>query len=741
MNFLNPLLLLGLLAASLPVIIHLMNRRRAVRRPFPALEFLLKSQKKLARRLKVRQWLLLMMRVGALLLLPLAMARPYLISETEGETDADRLPSGVIFVVDDSASMDYDGGARWEKTRALVDERLDRLRAWDRVGLVFAGSWPGGTPLGEDDAILELTDDFGAVQEALENHPPSQRATDLIGGLRAASEALANVDVPQKQIILVTDLQKSGVNTNALPAGGFGAPISVIDVRPDDEPQSANLAVIDATYEQLTAGARPEFQISATVKNFGKDDVSGVQVRLSIDGDQLAAGLVDVSAGKTATKSFVHTFESKGLQRAQLSLEHDSDKLAVDNTFHLPIQLAQKIKVLMVNGDPRSVPYQDELFYLERALSPSKRSTSTIVPEVTGVDGLASHPFEDYDVVILANVEKMPRASVAQLQKFTEAGGGVLFVAGPNINPSAYNSLFGALLPKPLRSVKRLTTRNDPDAPIKIVRFGNVDRTHPVFKVFDLPGGETVHSVPVYSYLLLEPAPSDESRVMMSYGDGAPALIEKPLGQGRVALLTTTVDRDWTDFPIRTAYLPLMRRLTQYLARRSTSEHRNNHPTGARVRLEAPSQDRGRVEVRDPDGGRIVLTPESAEAGAALSFVPRRTGHFKVVVTSDVPGGDEKEVEELAFAVNIDPTESDLNPADKAEFLKILGGPDSGDPNAPQAAVLDTPERRVGVWSILLFLVTLILLGETILGTRRSVLIKIWSKLTGQSREAEELVS
>lgn len=735
MNFLNPLLLLGMLAASLPIIIHLINRRRAVRRPFPAMEFLLRSQKKLARRLKVRQFLLLLMRVMALLLLPLAMARPYFLSD-DGETDADRVPTGVVFVVDDSASMGYGDGERWARTQELVEARLDRLRPWDRVGLVFGGAWPGGEPLGESEAILELTDDPGAIGDVLARRAPSQRATDLMSGLRSASEALANADMSQKQIVLVSDLQKKGSELDELPAGGFGAPVSVIDVSQGEA--APNLAIVDAEYEQQTAGSRPEFVISATVQNFGEADVTGVEVRLAIEGQQIAAGLVDVPAGKSATKNFTHTFNTKGLHRAKLSLAPGADKHAVDNEYYLPVQLAQKVRVLMVNGDPRSVPYQDELFYLERALRPSARSASVILSEVTGVDGLASHPFKDFDVVVLANVEKIPRTSVVQLGEFVEQGGGLLFIAGPNMRPESANSLYGELLPKPLRSVKRLASREDPDAPVKIVRFGTVDRTHPIFRVFDLPGGETVHAVPVFSYMLLEPTPTDDSKVLMSYGDGSPALLEKSLGEGRVALMTTTIDRDWTDFPIRTAYLPLMRRLMQYLARRSTSGHATNHAVGARVRLEVQPQDRGRVEVRDPEDERIVLTPESTDEGAPLTFVARKAGHYKVVVAPDLPGGELRELEELAFSVNVDPDEADLSAVSMDEFLAALSGEGGeGEGGGAQAAVLDTPEKRVGIWSILLFLVTLVLLGETVLGTRRSVLVRLWRRLTGQTHEVE----
>jgi hypothetical protein len=104
MGFLSPFLLAGLALISVPVIIHLRNRQRAARVPFPAIEFLLRSEKKLARRLKVKQLLLLLLRISLFLLLPLAMAQPYLASDA-GETAGDRLPTSYVFVLDASFSM------------------------------------------------------------------------------------------------------------------------------------------------------------------------------------------------------------------------------------------------------------------------------------------------------------------------------------------------------------------------------------------------------------------------------------------------------------------------------------------------------------------------------------------------------------------------------------------------------------------------------------------------------------
>ena len=111
MNFLQPLFLAGLLAAALPLLVHLFNRRKAVRRPFPAMAYLLESNKRTARSVKVRQWVLMALRVLAIAMLALALSKPFFLSE-QGVTAGERMPTAVVVVVDTSASMGAKGW--WE---------------------------------------------------------------------------------------------------------------------------------------------------------------------------------------------------------------------------------------------------------------------------------------------------------------------------------------------------------------------------------------------------------------------------------------------------------------------------------------------------------------------------------------------------------------------------------------------------------------------------------------------------
>jgi hypothetical protein len=167
MSFGAPAMLLALFGVAIPIAIHLINRRRAQRVRFPALEFLLKSNLKLARRLKVKQVLLLAMRISIFLLIPLAMARPALDCSGTGETPDGRLPTSVLLLIDDSSSMSAPRGSGTAYQDAIEDAtRVVRsLRSWDQVALVFVGDTSVA-------AVPAFTDDRSRVLRALEEHAP-----------------------------------------------------------------------------------------------------------------------------------------------------------------------------------------------------------------------------------------------------------------------------------------------------------------------------------------------------------------------------------------------------------------------------------------------------------------------------------------------------------------------------------------------------------------------------------------
>jgi hypothetical protein len=135
--FLQPLLLLGTLAAAVPVLIHLIYRRRALVHPFPAVRFLLLADKRTARKFRLHQWLLLALRILVLLLLALALARPYFTGD-DAQAAATLPPQSTVILLDNSLSMQYrePAGSRFQRAKAMASQLLQELRTQDSAAVL-----------------------------------------------------------------------------------------------------------------------------------------------------------------------------------------------------------------------------------------------------------------------------------------------------------------------------------------------------------------------------------------------------------------------------------------------------------------------------------------------------------------------------------------------------------------------------------------------------------------------------
>lgn len=706
MNFVEPLFLVGLLAAALPVIIHLINRRRAVRVPFPAVRFLLQSRRQEARGIKVRQWLLMALRIALLVLFALALAKPFLLSSS-GVSTSDRLPTATVYVVDTSFSMS--NGDWWPQTKDELESRLDRARPWDEVALVFAIDG-APTPVGR------LTTDKSDLEEIVEGLEPSEATTDLPAAIETAASILAASQLPNRRIVLLTDEARGPLRDGESPDVELPYQIEVWSPRTKNEVE--NIAIQSVDFVQEGTGSEVVWRIDTVVENLS-DRGKSSEIRLIVDGELAAAGKVEVDANSSTSHTFRHTLEGEGLKPARVELV-SPDGLAVDDARHFALVLESTIRALLVNGEPSGVSFRDEVFFLERALNPRGDSESNIVPELTTREGLPARDLSEYDVVVLANVSQVSAEAAGKLKEYVERGGGLMIVMGDQVDVDSYNQRLGELLPKTLRGLKQLAEREDPDAPIKITRLGNTRRQHPIFRVFDLPGGASLQDVEVFSYMLLEPSPPEQAQTILSFKDAAPALLERRVGDGRVLLFTTTIDDEWTTLPYRPPFLPLARRSVQYLARRATSEGRSKVLVGDVVELEVDTLIRERVVIVGPDGSRNVAEPIDGK----IRYTPKLAGVYEVWADSADEKG--KRLDALSFAVNVDTRESDLHSLDEGTIASWFGGADD------ERGSYSGPKKQVNLWPMLLFVITVLLLFETMLGARRSALMKIWRFVTRQ---------
>ncbi|ADO69088.1 BatA domain-containing protein [Stigmatella aurantiaca] len=661
MTFGNPWMLLGALGALIPVLVHLFDRRRPRPHPFPTMAFVLRSQKRTASRLKLKRLLLYALRTLVLLAIPLALARPELRQDAAAAAAAAKGPAATAVVLDASLSMRWtEGTSLFERGRDEARDALSDLLPEEPSTVLLCTATPSAPPpLGFDRARLR-----GMIDEAKPTYGPA----DLGRCMDLAARALEENPMPGKRLVLISDMAASAFRLEAPPPtvkGPTGAavrPEVVLRNVAEGREVLPNHALVDLKVEPaLQAGPRA-FQFTFTVKNHGPEALKDLEAAVRTGETVLAKGFVDVPANGTAQKTLTVRFAQGGTVEGSVTLAPDALPEDDRRGFVLPVPRA--LKALVVNGAPHATRYRDEAFFVEAALS---APGSPVEVSVRDTEAGLREDFSTYDVVLLLNVPAPGPDEAQRLAAFVEAGGGLFVSMGDRVDPEAYNSRLGALLPRPLRLVRTSAEREDPDAETKSAKLAKMEVEHPLFAPFTGRAEEGLVGARFYRYMLLEadsPSTPGATQVLATYEDGAPAVAVARRGKGRVALFTSTVDRDWSDFSIRTSFLPLMQRFAAYLTG-SLEERQEQRVRVGESAVLRPETGQTLAGVRSPEGTEV---PVKTQQDGAVSVGPlAEPGTYTVL------GADGKALPALAFAVTLDPAESDLTRVPEETLTAYFG--------------------------------------------------------------------
>ncbi|PIE18543.1 MAG: hypothetical protein CSA65_04455 [Proteobacteria bacterium] len=691
MGFLSPLLLLGLVAASLPLLIHLIGKQRAQRVPFAALDFLLRHDRRLRRRLRLRQLLLLALRVALLVAVALMLARPYAeVPSTLPSTGS--TPIAAAIIIDDTASMAgrLPGGTLLDEARRRALTLVDQLPPGSLAVVVRATA--------SAEPHLRLDGDRRTLRRAIQRIPQTARAAHLDDALLRARRLLAGATAA-RHLFVFTDLAKTSLpRTPPRPGRSKRVHLHAIDVAP--AAGLSNRAIVALSAHSSSAPGHRSMQLRARVCRFGgraaPDAPTLVEpLSLTIDGKLTARGSLRVPSSGCAEKTFDHAFARPGVHRAVVALSPDA--LPLDDHRHLQLEVAGELRVLLVNGDPSPLRHADELFYLRAALETAVSGQQRIVARVLTPAELSRARFTTFDVVVLANVADLSSQTAAALDGFVRGGGGLLITVGSNTRAARYARRLSQLLPQQLRS----PISPSPSAGAGQLRLGRVDTEHPLFSGAGAVGLAEARFSRVFR---LRPSTRPGRRVLLRYDDGSPLLVEARYGAGRTMLLTTTIDRDWSDLAIRPGYLPLVQGLARYLAGAADQRIPRSLLVGARAQLTFP-QGMRRLRVAEPGGVERSWDRGEADAEGRVSFVTEGSGFFRVTALD--ANGEAHLRPRDSFAVNTDPSESDTRKGQLG-----TGGPAAAGSGGGGAL------RRVPLWHGLGALLLLLLFGESLL-TRR----------------------
>jgi hypothetical protein len=654
MSFLNPALLAFAAAIAIPILIHLLNRRRFQRMPWAAMRFLRASIEKNRRRMEWEDLLLLILRCLVVALFALALARPALRAASAflqtGRATA-------VIVIDQSASLSASDGTR---------TRLDLAR---QAAEAAVDAFPRGSPLAVlysgdrvEAPIAEPSYDYNLVRKTLRETPPSDLSTDHAAGLRRAAEILRDQTALRKEIILVTDRQALGWRrlpeiVEMLQGPARDTRLRVVFV---GEPLEENLAVSSLTRAPGFASSREPVRFHAEVTNHGRSTMNQVRATLHVnEGSAVDEALLEaLEPGQTRRMTFFARLATPGFHAATVRLP--ADRMTADDERTAVVHTIDTAQILVVEGSSES----NAGFFLRHALQPvppEQAAEYFLQPRLIPPGQLAFAHLSDYAAVILADVPSLTAPAVDTLATYVRHGGALLCFPGPRAQPAFYNGEMlerAGILPAALRGIK-----GDPESQEQFFSLESGRYDHPVFALWNEAGAGSLTRARFRAAWLLQPtsardSPEEEStagRVMVRFADGSPAAVERSIGRGRSILFASTAGTEWNDLPVRPAFVPLLHRAIASLA--EAREQRLNLRTGEGIRLRMPPELAGRdVLILTPGepGHRLTRPVRPSPEGASVDFDEiSRTGAYRTMQPGQ-PGPL------IAFAAQLDPDESDL---------------------------------------------------------------------------------
>ncbi len=664
----------GAVGAAIPVVIHMIHQTRAPEVPFPTLRFLRSAAERTARRRKVENLFLMILRMLLFGLLAFALSRPFL--SRDFSLLGEQASSAAVLVLDNSYSMNVRGEAGTRFARAKQEARAILESPFKPTEAAVLLTNPRGRPRPD-----RLSSDRAALFRRIDDARVSTGRADLVSTVRHAYTLLEKARSAERRLWILTDRQArswKGLEDLEEPAAHPDIPVAVI--RPT-EPSVANVAVTGAEVVSRDRTVGMPVRIDVTVANTGQSPEEQRSVLLFVDDASQARAkqVVRLSAAGTAgaveTVSLAHVFEQAGPHEVRVALEGE-DALPVDDARRLALTVADRVPVLAVRRTAADVPVDDANFYLVRALDPVGAESDfpwAIRPEERTADAFPPADLARYAVVFLNNVGSLTASDAKALADYVAAGGTLVVFCGPEISAETYNRLLvdgvareGGLLPA------RLGERVG-DAVLKttVEKITQVRAGSPYLEDL-VHSAEIYQDVLVYEYFRTPEAPNEAVLARLSSGDAL--LLAKPFGRGHVLLFTTSATTDWTTLPVRNLFLPLMMRIV-HLAR-GTKDEQVNLLAGEpfEINLYPEVREKAIVEVTGPLGpqGETASEQPETEADPARGLNRLRfdktwnLGHYTYrVATGEGPEG--------VFAANPDPQESLLAEMDAETLREGLG--------------------------------------------------------------------
>ncbi len=644
MQFLHSLFLFGLAGISIPILIHFVFKMKAPVVMFPSVRFLRQVDRKVAKRQKLQELLLLLLRCLALALLAFALAGPVLkqFGSTPGSAG-----TAVAIVLDDSYSMSARdaGGPVFDAAKGMAAAVLHTLKPGDSACVLTSARKPA------------MTRDLGALGNELKGIEPSFGAGTLGPQVKAAMELLRQTEAAQRELYIVSDFQARAADLKEIDWGDSmqaGSPHHNFSAMLVPVRASKNDNLTLANFEQISpfASVSTPFRVRAEIVNRNDAPANGT-LKFHVDGQAAAEQMVSLPPLGKAVVSTDLRLVKPGW--TALSAELGDDAIAADNRRWLCCDAHAYLGVLICRPNPQGG--QSRGFFIEKALNPGNMANTGVNIVTCTPTDFGNQNFDTLAAIFMVECAPVDEDARKSLNAFVARGGGLVIVAGNGTDAAGFNAAFvrGSDAAGPLAPAKMIGPWGSPDAdmskdpPTQTIR--DVAIQHPLFA--RLRRGEIpvdLSTAAFYRHARMEAYERSGGQVLARFADGDPAIVEQAYGMGRVVLVASALHTDSTNLPLKVGFLPLIHSLAVHLL---TPGRADNLRVGDHVSLQLTKD-------KAPPTAQMILSPkekvdakaEVLGAFAAYDFGPATTpGAFALEWTT---GG--KTQTRLA-AVNVDPDE------------------------------------------------------------------------------------
>jgi hypothetical protein len=714
MNFLSPAFLMALPLVGVPILIHFFSRRQRDPIRWGAMEFLLASATPRRRFLRLRDLLLLLLRIAMVLALIGALAQPMLSSNLIGSTG----PRDVILIVDNSMSTArrVGGESVFDLELSEAGKILDQLKANDSVRIVLASpapAWLNDSPVvGGSGALHELNAHLHEVkpndgsagmlecfQTALQAEPASKNAARLITALTDGQAHGWRAETPGAWSSIQALAKKSAM------------PVAMRVIIPEGVSGSAaNLTVERVTASRPVVGVGQPVTLTASVKNNGAQSSPATSLSWSTKEDSLGLSAIPTLApGASTTVTLSQPFMAAGLCGIECRLASQDD-LEPDNSADFLLEVTREIPILIIEGEPESDPAQSDTRYFMAALgydNECKLSTtapSLFQPKLINYEQLPKEDLSAYQAVVLADVPRVSADSARKLQRFVDSGGGLWIALGEQTDVTAFNEAFyeknSALSALPLRQPV-----GDADNHEKFVAVVPPDASHPATALLADTHRLDIDRVRIYRRHQFDSDNNSSATVLLRAEGGAPVAVEKDSGRGRVIVMAIPLGLAWSSLPLSHSYVVMAREWLWYLTEPGLT--RRNLRAGEMLQAIAPLEtSSGNASLQTPNGRVLQLFGQEEEGRMVYRFAKTQyPGEYRLTISDSTKGS---RIEQ--FLVGRDPEESDLTPLNAGQMAALGQAGDlqfGGHPLfQPPGQKIAAPPKALAMWllSILIIL-------------------------------------